>query len=51
MDYMESVEKKLERALKAAEEMSDEDYLKLLNAYQFESSRIKEYPAMAQEDE
>ncbi|ESK56004.1 MAG: hypothetical protein I8H98_04460 [Moraxellaceae bacterium] len=27
------------------------DYLKLLNAYQFESSRIKEYPAMAQEDE
>ena len=28
-----------------------EDYLKLLNAYQFESSRIKEYPAMAQEDE
>ncbi|WAU72176.1 hypothetical protein [Acinetobacter sp. TR11] len=28
-----------------------EDYLKLLNAYQFESSRIREYPAMAQEDE
>ena len=28
-----------------------EDYLKLLSAYQFESSRIKEYPAMAQEDE
>lgn len=27
------------------------DYLKLLHAYQFESSRIKEYPAMAQEDE
>lgn len=27
------------------------DYLKLLNAYQFESKRIKQYPAMAQEDE
>ncbi len=27
------------------------DYLKLLRAYQFESRRIKEYPAMAQEDE
>ena len=27
------------------------DYLKLLNAYQFESNRIKQYPAMKQEDE
>lgn len=27
------------------------DYLKLLNAYQFESKRIKQYPAMAKEDE
>ncbi len=27
------------------------DYLKLLNAYQFESNRIKQYPAMAKEDE
>jgi hypothetical protein len=27
------------------------DYLKLLNAYQFESNGIKQYPAMAQEDE
>ena len=27
------------------------DYLKLLRAYQFESRRIKEYPAMGQEDE
>ncbi|KHF77998.1 hypothetical protein EC846_0716 [Acinetobacter sp. BIGb0102] len=27
------------------------DYLKLLNAYQFESSRIRQYPAMAKEDE
>ncbi|MBC9228394.1 hypothetical protein HI850_003505 [bacterium SPL81] len=27
------------------------DYLKILNAYQFESSGIKQYPAMAQEDE
>ncbi|WP_312049271.1 hypothetical protein [Acinetobacter courvalinii] len=27
------------------------NYLKLLNAYQFESNRIKQYPAMAKEDE
>ena len=27
------------------------DYLKLLNAYQFESNRIKQYPAMKQEEE
>ena len=27
------------------------DYLKLLNAYQFESNRIKQYPAMKKEDE
>ena len=27
------------------------EYLKLLNAYQFESNRIKQYPAMAQDDE
>ncbi|ENW81397.1 hypothetical protein F909_02688 [Acinetobacter sp. ANC 3929] len=27
------------------------DYLKLLSAYQFESNRIKQYPAMAKEDE
>ncbi|ENW96503.1 hypothetical protein [Acinetobacter sp. NIPH 298] len=27
------------------------EYLKLLNAYQFESNRIRQYPAMAKEDE
>lgn len=27
------------------------EYLKLLHAYHFESSRIKQYPAMKQEDE
>lgn len=26
-------------------------YLRLMHAYQFESNRIKEYPAMAREDE
>ncbi|QER39532.1 hypothetical protein F2A31_07325 [Acinetobacter suaedae] len=26
-------------------------YLRLMHAYQFESNRIKQYPAMAQEDE